>query len=147
MKVLKTIRRLNEKLDNSDVLLRFFEKGIPYIHLKALPKYFVLIHTALILLSMIALYNRFFLSSGPYSCFYIPFCLVSGPVVYIIAHYLQHYSAMCFPYNSGIICWNLVPGCVCLILGGLQWWLIGKLLHWSYNKLKLSPTPNTTFTF
>ena len=71
-----------------------------------------------------------FLTDIPYDCFYRPFFLVSGPVVYFFAHSLQHYSEQFFTPEQVSISWNAVPGVTCLILGGLQWWLMGRAWIW-----------------
>ncbi|MEX2214144.1 MAG: hypothetical protein WD768_08455 [Phycisphaeraceae bacterium] len=84
------------------------------------------IHTALILFFMFTLSQRWFLEETPYDCFYLPFILTSGPVVYFIAHDVQHFSERFFTPEQVMISWNLVPGMVCLILGGLQWYLIER---------------------
>jgi hypothetical protein len=88
----------------------------------------VIIHSGLILLFMFTLWNRWFVTDIPFDCFYAPFFFTSGPLVYSVAHYLQHWSEHLFsPDASVFLPWDLVPGVVCLILGGVQWWCIGHL--------------------
>lgn len=60
----------------------------------------------------------------PFDCVYIPFLMSSGPVVYYLAHMAQHQADRIFTVDQVMISWNLVPGCVCLLLGGIQWVLI-----------------------
>jgi len=94
----------------------------------SLPWKLVVIHSTLILLFMFTLWNRWFITNIPFDCFYAPFFITSGPLVYSIAHYIQHWSEQFFPaHDSVFLAWDLVPGSVCLILGGLQWWCIGWL--------------------
>src|SRR5215204_1485824 len=92
------------------------------------PLRFLTIHTILILFFMFALSQKWFLTSIPYDCFYLPFFVVSGPPVYFLAHYLQHFSERFFTPQEVMITWNLVPGMICLIMGELQWLLVEYLL-------------------
>jgi hypothetical protein len=97
----------------------------------SLPVKLVILHSALIVLFMFTLWNRWFLTNIPFDCFYAPFFFASGPVVYFLAHYLQHWSERLFSPNASIFLpWGVVPGVVCLILGGVQWWYIGRLWLW-----------------
>ena len=97
----------------------------------SLPVKLVILHSALIVLFMFTLWNRWFLTDITFDCFYAPFFFTSGPVVYFIAHYLQHWSERLFsPDTSVFLPWGVVPGLVCLILGGVQWWFIGRLWLW-----------------
>src|SRR4030095_393457 len=88
----------------------------------------LIIHTALILLFMFTLSQRWFLTDVPYDCFYLPFFLVSGPLVYFIAHFAQHASEVLVGPDQVMSAWNVVPGIVCLVLGGLQWFGIESFL-------------------
>jgi hypothetical protein len=92
------------------------------------PVRFLTIHKILILFFMVALSQKWFLTSIPYDCFYLPFLIVSGPPVYFLAHYAQHYSEGFFTAQEIMITWNLVPGIICLIFGGFQWVVIEYLL-------------------
>ena len=96
-----------------------------------LPWRLVIIHSALILLFMFTLWKRWFLTDIPFDCFYVPFFLVSGPLVYYVAHYIQHLSEPFFPADTSLMLpWNLVPELVCFVLGGVQWWFVGRLWLW-----------------
>jgi hypothetical protein len=88
------------------------------------PYRLLIIHTALILAFMFTLSQRLFLTDIPYDCFYLPFFIVSGPIVYFIAHTVQHASEVFFTPDQVMLAWNVVPGTVCLIMGGLQWWAV-----------------------
>ena len=48
----------------------------------SLPAKLVILHSALIVLFMLTLWNRWFLTDIPFDCFYAPFFFTSGPVVY-----------------------------------------------------------------
>ena len=63
---------------------------------------------------------------------YIPFLVTSGPLVYFLAHMVQHQSEGFFTPEQVMISWNLVPGTICLVLGGLQWFLI----EWLWIRIK-----------
>jgi hypothetical protein len=74
---------------------------------------------------MFAWTQRWFMSDLPFDCFYTPLILTSGPVAYFPAHYLQHWSEHFFAVPAGLtFCWNIVPGITCILLGGMQWWMI-----------------------
>ena len=96
----------------------------------SLPLWLVTIHSVMILFFMFALYRHWFLSDVPFDCFYKPFLYISGPFVYFVAHYLQHLSEKFFSPAQIMVCWNIVPGGLCLILGGVQWWLVGRFWLW-----------------
>lgn len=85
-----------------------------------------LVHTIAILFFMFTLSQRWFLTAVPYDCIYVPFLIVSGPLVYFFAHVLQHQSESLFRPDQVMIAWNLVPGTFCLVFGGVQWWLIER---------------------
>jgi len=97
----------------------------------SLPWKLVVLHSALIVLFMFTLWNRWFVTDVPFDCFYAPFFFTSGPLVYSIAHYLQHWSEQFFSSDASVFLpWGVVPGVVCLVLGGIQWWCIGRLWLW-----------------
>src|SRR5215208_5886712 len=81
----------------------------------SLPAKLVILHSVLIVLFMFTLWNRWFLTDIPFDCFYAPFFLISGPVVYSIAHYVQHRSEQFFSVETSVFlpC-DVVPGIVCL---------------------------------
>ena len=86
------------------------------------------VHTVLILLFMGTLSQRWFLCDTPYDCSYVPFLLASGPFVYVLAHMAQHRAEVFFTPEQVMIAWNLVPGLICLVLGGAQWVLIETIV-------------------
>lgn len=100
------------------------------------PYRLLVIHTLLILAFMLTLSQKWFLTNIPFDCFYVPFFVVSGPIVYLIAHMIQHFSEMFFTPDQVMIAWNSVPGTVCLVLGGLQWWII-ESLYVNWRKVKV----------
>ena len=97
----------------------------------SLPSNLVILHSSLIVLFMFALRNRWFVTDIPFESFYAPFFFTSGPVVYFVAHFLQLRSEQFFPAHASVfLLWDVIPGVVCLILGGIQWWCIGRLWLW-----------------
>jgi hypothetical protein len=105
------------------------------------PYRLLIINTALILIFMFTL-ERGWTDFGPFpfDCMYPPFLLISGPIVHVVAHGVQHrMDRYLSPGDLGTIrlVWNVVPGSVCLILGGIQWWLV----ELAYIRL-FPPTPD-----
>jgi hypothetical protein len=97
----------------------------------SLPWRLVILHTVLMPFFMFTLWKRWFVTDIPFDCFYVPFFVTSGPLVYFVAHYFQHFSERFFSADASVMLpWNLVPGLICLILGGIQWWLVGRLWIW-----------------
>jgi hypothetical protein len=80
----------------------------------------------------------------PYDCVYIPYLFISGPVVYGIGHVAMHRVDPLIAVDdteSVRLAWNLIPGSVCLVLGGIQWWLIEVAYIWVSRKLSADTVP------
>lgn len=93
-----------------------------------LPWKLVTIHSALIALFMLTLSRRWLVTDIPFDDFYAPFFFTSGPLVYFIAWWLQHWSEHLFTAGTSVmVTWDVIPGCVCLVLGGIQWYWMGRL--------------------
>jgi hypothetical protein len=92
------------------------------------PHRLLIIHTVLISIFMLALYLDWTdFTPQPYDCIYLPYLLLSGPIVYGMGHFAMHLVDPFIAVHDIAtirIAWNLIPGAVCLILGGIQWWLI-----------------------
>ena len=87
----------------------------------SLPWKLVVLHSALI--ALFTLWKRWFITDIPFDSFYAPFFFTSGPLVYFVAHFLQLWSGHLFPADASVFLpWDVIPGVVCLILGGIQWW-------------------------
>ena len=88
------------------------------------PYRLAIIHTILILLFMFTYSQRLFLPDPQMECIYEPYGWVSGPLVYdFMAHPIQHLAEDHLPPGTGVVvAWGIVPGIVCLVFGGLQWW-------------------------
>lgn len=97
----------------------------------SLPWKLIVLHSALIVLFMFTLWKRWFITDIPFDSFYAPFFFTSGPLVYFVAHFLQLWSEHLLPADASVFLpWDVIPGVVCLILGGIQWWCIGRLWLW-----------------
>ena len=113
----------------------------------SLPWSLVVFHSALIVLFMFTLWNGWFVTGVPFDCFYVPFFLASGPLVYSIAHYVQHWSEHFFSSDASVFLpWGIIPSVVCIILGGIQWWCIGRLWLWFRTKRLRHAFPDGTET-
>ena len=83
----------------------------------------VTVHTVLVLGFMLISSRRLF-ASIPFDCVYEPYFWLSGPIVHTVAHAVQHLVEGWFLPEHLMLAWNVVPGLVCLILGGIQYWLL-----------------------
>lgn len=106
------------------------------------PYRLLIVHTTLILVFMLALYWDWTdFTPQPYDCVYLPYLFLSGPIVYGVGHIAMHrvdpFIAVGDTTTIRIV-WNLIPGSVCLILGGIQWWLIEVVTIWLRRKLSAS---------
>jgi len=101
-----------------------------------LPYWLLLGHSLLVLFLMFALSQRWLVSEPPFDCFYIPFLITSGPV-YLLAHLVQHKLDGGFTPEQTMLAWNIVPGTICLVLGGVQWFFVGVLWLRFQNRRRL----------
>jgi hypothetical protein len=92
------------------------------------PYRLLLVHSVLILVFMLTLYLDWTdFTPQPYDCVYLPYLILSGPIVYGVGHFAMHRADPFISVGDTKtirIAWNLIPGTACLILGGTQWWLI-----------------------
>ncbi len=91
------------------------------------PPLLLIIHTTLVLGFMLALdrhWTDFEHESHPY--FFAPLFLTDG-LVYLLAHVGLEFVLQMIPFDDPETLrevWILIPGGVCLILGGFLWWSI-----------------------
>ena len=109
------------------------------------------VHSVLILFFMLALHQGWTdFPQGPYDCVYLPYLFLSGPVVHLVAHAAQHRADAMIDtsdVNSIRLAWNVIPGFVCLILGGIQWWLVeSAYMSWLRRLSGRGCEPNSTLT-
>jgi hypothetical protein len=74
----------------------------------------------------------------PYDCVYLPYLILSGPIVYGVGHTAMHRVDLFISVDDTATirtAWNLIPGIVCLMLGGIQWWLIELAYIWHVSRL------------
>ncbi len=99
----------------------------------SLPIKLVVIHTTIIFVA-IALYpTGIFIPKTPYDDVYIIYLLVPGIHIFMIGVTL---SQQLWPwlltkmshYTASVICIVFIPGIVGIIVGGLQWFVIGKII-------------------
>jgi hypothetical protein len=106
------------------------------------PYRLLVLHTALILVFMLALYWDWTdFTPQPYDCVYLPYLFLSGPIVYGVGHNALHRVDPFISVDDTAtirIVWNLIPGSVCLILGGIQWWLIEVVTVWLWRRFSAS---------
>jgi hypothetical protein len=98
------------------------------------PYRLLIVHTALILVFMLTLYVGWTdFTPQPYDCVYLPYLVASGPIVYGVGHVAMHHVDRLISVDDTAttrIAWNLIPGGVCLLLGGMQYWLIESAYIW-----------------
>ena len=105
----------------------------------------VIVHTILILFFAFSLGQRWFITSAPHDCFYVPFMFCSGPLAYAIAHSVQHWSERFLSPDQVMISWIVVPAVVCMIFGGLQWLSIeAAWTLWHRTKANVANAPDET---
>jgi len=94
----------------------------------SLPWKLVVLHSALIVLFMFTLWNRWFLTDIPFDSFYAPFFFTSGPLVYFIAQLSPALVGAVLSQSRlrvpavGHCSWSRL-----LDSRRMQWWCIGRL--------------------
>ena len=99
----------------------------------SLPVKLVVIHTLIISVAMALYPTDIFIPDAPYDDVYIIYMLVPGFHIYMIVVQLSH---QLFPwlltkmshYTASVLCIVFIPGVVGIIIGGLQWYIIGKMI-------------------
>jgi hypothetical protein len=87
------------------------------------PFVLVTLHTLLVLCFMLSFSRRWF-APPPFDCVYTPYFWLSGPLVHTVAHVVEHLLEGLFTPGQVMVAWSVVPGTVCLLLGGVQYWLL-----------------------
>ena len=109
-----------------------------------LPVKLVVIHTLIILVAMALYPTDIFIPNAPYDDVYSIYVFVPGIHIYMIGVQLSH---QLFPwlltkmshYAASVFCIVFIPGVVGILVGGLQWYLIGKAIIFirGENKIQL----------
>jgi hypothetical protein len=99
----------------------------------SLPGSLVVTHTCLLLICVALLPTGIFFADPPFDDLYfgyflypgIHIYLLSGPVVEPLEQFLSHLG-----YWGAILEGLVIPGLIGVVVGGAQWYLIGKLVEW-----------------
>jgi hypothetical protein len=100
----------------------------------SLPGRLAAIHTLIILAAMALYPAGLFIPDPPYDDVYLIYVVVPGIHILWIGMYLSH---SLFPLLStlpvsrraaSILCVVFIPGLVGIVVGGLQWYFIGKII-------------------
>jgi hypothetical protein len=94
----------------------------------------VVSHTILLTICVALAPTGIFFADRPFDDLYLGYYLFPGVHLYILAGTIvQPLEPLCFrmPEFWGAVMYLLIfPGIVCAVLGGAQWYLIGKLAEW-----------------
>ena len=120
------------------------KKLIFFFRRLTLPVKLVVIHTLIILVAMALYPMNIFIPEPPFDDIYTIYIFVPGIHIYMIGLQLSH---QLFPWLltetsyrvASILCIVLIPGIVGILVGGLQWYFIGKAILFikKQNKPKL----------
>jgi hypothetical protein len=99
----------------------------------SLPIKLVVVHTFIILVAMALYPTDIFIPDAPYDDIYTIYVFVPGIHIYMIGVKLSH---QLFPwlltkmshYSASVLCIVFIPGVIGIIVGGLQWFVIGKII-------------------
>ncbi|HEX9959643.1 MAG TPA: hypothetical protein VGB00_01760 [Pyrinomonadaceae bacterium] len=99
----------------------------------SLPAKLVVIHTLIISAAMASSPAAIFIPAAPYDDVYIIYMLVPGIHIFMIGIQISlqlfpWLSAIMSPRAASVLCVVFIPGLVGIILGGLQWYFIGKII-------------------
>jgi hypothetical protein len=97
------------------------------------PGKLVVVHTLIILAAMALYPTEIFIPAPPFDDIYSIYFLVPGLHIMLIGMQVSH---LLFPwlltlmshYAASILCIVFIPGVVGIILGGVQWYFIGKFI-------------------
>lgn len=101
---------------------------------RSLPIRFAALHTALIS-GLTATYPTGLFTLVPYDDVFVAYVAVPGFHIYVpsamFAHSLWPWLQTVLPYRSAsLTCIVFIPGTLGLILGGIQWYMIGRVVVW-----------------
>ena len=91
------------------------------------------VHGILIVLAALAYFVGAYRPMGMASEFYGPYLYISGPAVWLLAYWLcKIVPAHYFPslYECGELVVIVLPGLVCIVVGGLQYYLVTRGIVW-----------------
>ncbi|HEX8248059.1 MAG TPA: hypothetical protein VF599_07800 [Pyrinomonadaceae bacterium] len=114
-------------------MLGRIKKTVYLFRALSLPARLAVIH-GLIISAAMALYpTGVFIPGMPYDDVYIIYVLVPGIHILMIAMLLSHQLfpwllMIMSPRAASVLCVVFIPGLVGIIVGGLQWYFIGKII-------------------
>ena len=99
----------------------------------SLPARLASIHTLIILAAMALYPTGIFISEPPYDNVYTIYVLVPGIHIFMLGLQLSHLLSpwllmLMSRHAASILCVVFIPGAVGIIVGGLQWYFIGKII-------------------
>lgn len=98
------------------------------------PLSLVISHTILLVICVALAPTGIFFANPPFDDLYLGYYLFPGVHLYFLASTIvRPLETLCFrmPEFWGAVMYLLIfPGLACAILGGAQWYVIGKLIEW-----------------
>jgi hypothetical protein len=99
----------------------------------SLPASLVITHTTLLLICVALLPTGILFVDPPFDDLYLGYFLypgihiylLSGPVVKLLNPFLYHLG-----YWGAVLAGLIIPGLIGVVVGGAQWYLIGKVIEW-----------------
>lgn len=110
------------------------KKTVDWFSRLSLPGRLAAIHTLIVTAAMALYPTGLFIADAPYDDVYLIYVLVPGIHILVIG---MQVSQQLFPLLSAlllsrraasILCIVFIPGLVGIIIGGLQWYFIGKII-------------------
>lgn len=95
----------------------------------------VAVHGILIVLAALAYFVGIYRPMGMEAEFYAPYLYIDGPAVWLLAYWLckivpAHYFPSLYEYGGGELVIIVLPGLVCIVFGGLQYYLVTRGIVW-----------------
>lgn len=109
------------------------KKTVDWFRRLSLPGRLAAIHASIIAAAMALFPAGLFIPAAPYDDVYLIYIFVPGIHIFWIGIYLSHslfpwLRAIMSPSAASILCIIFIPGLVGIIVGGLQWYFIGKII-------------------
>lgn len=109
------------------------KKLVALFRRSSLPVKLVVIHTLIIVAAMALYPTGIFISQPPFDDVYIIYVIAPGIHIYMLGLALSAYlfplfSTVMSRYAASVLCIVFIPGLTGIIVGGLQWYFIGKLI-------------------
>lgn len=101
-------------------------------------------HAIIVIVSIALYWVPIFWERPPFDDMYVPFILVPGAHIYFFGHWLGFHLtdasrpqllSMMSSYDLSVLALVIIPGAVCLLLGTLQWYLLGHFWNAYLHKI------------